>query len=127
MHLEVKRKTFTSQSTCGELWIDDTFVCYTLEPRKEQSKGKPFCIPAGTYIITLGWSKARAMNVPHVNNVPGFSEIEIHWGNYPKDTEGCLLVGRTIMPDFVGNSKKTFDGLLTKLTYPASISYSDGN
>ena len=51
-------------------------------------------IPAGTY--SLAWH-----NSPHLNgarvlillNVPGRSEILIHWGNQESNSDGCLLCG----------------------------------
>ncbi len=53
--------------------------------------------------------------MPHVDNVPGFEGIEIHPGNKPEDTEGCLLVGKMLLPDFIGNSREVFDQLFDRL------------
>ncbi len=53
--------------------------------------------------------------MPHVDNVPGFTGIEIHWGNFPKDTEGCTLVGTGQGKDFVSHSVAEFDVLFQKL------------
>lgn len=45
-------------------------------------------------------------------NVPGYDGIRIHVGNYHTDTDGCLLPGvYKNTPDFVANSKITFDKL----------------
>lgn len=121
MNLTVQRDTFTDNSTTGELLMDGTFFCYTLEPRSDQSQGKPYCIPAGTYSVTLGWSEKNKMIVPHVLDVPGFEEIEIHPGNFPSDTEGCLLVGLTRDVDVVNSSREAFRDLMARLNGQSGI------
>jgi Family of unknown function (DUF5675) len=115
MNLLVTRKHSTPHSVCGELSINGTFFCYTLEPPKRAEK--PHCIPAGTYDVTLRLSSRFGRIMPHVENVPGFEGILIHWGNYPRDTEGCLLVGEKYgeVQDFIGESQVAFHALFSKL------------
>jgi hypothetical protein len=113
--LVVQRDTFTANSTTGELSIDGVFECFTLEPRSDRSQGKPYCIPPGTYPILLQMSERFQMLTPHLQDVPGFTEIEIHPGNYPPDTEGCTLVGATSGTDMVGSSRLAFEALMAKL------------
>lgn len=130
MDLVVQRKWLTPQSTCGELSIDGGFFCHTLEPRIDQSRGKPYCIPAGTYELALRASPRLGYVTPWVKEVPGFEDILIHIGNYPKDTEGCTLVGEfqhqeIHLVDFVGYSKHTFAKLMETLKLPAKITYKD--
>lgn len=51
-------------------------------------------IPTGTY--TLSWHTSQHLGgavVPLLNNVPGRTEILIHWGNVETCSEGCILVG----------------------------------
>lgn len=113
MNLHVTRTTFTQFSTCGTLTVEGkTF--YTLEPPKRDYK--PCCIPLGTYDVSIRWSEKHKRLVPHVENVPGFTEIEIHVGNFPKDTEGCLLVGRSSGTDQVSGSRLAFDALFSILS-----------
>jgi hypothetical protein len=50
-------------------------------------------IPFGEYRVKLAMSPKRKIIVPWVENVPGFEAIQIHVGNEPKDTDGCILVG----------------------------------
>ncbi|ABF39226.1 conserved hypothetical protein [Candidatus Koribacter versatilis Ellin345] len=126
MQLTVSRQTYTPRSTCGTLSIDGEFQCFTLEPHADQSQGKPFSIPEGTYQVTLEFSPKFKCDTPHVQHVPGFEAIEIHYGNFPKDTEGCCLVGTTHAPDFVGNSRAAFAELMAKLKAagtPLSVTY----
>lgn len=122
MQLTVHRIWFSPQSTQGSLDIDGIFFCYTLEPRKDQTFGKPFCIPLGMYPIRLLWSNHFQRITPHVMNVPGFEEVEIHMGNFPEDTEACLLVGKSRSPDFVGQSDLTFAALMARLSGQKEIS-----
>ncbi len=116
MNLLVTRKTFTTLSTIGDLAIDGAFFGHTLEPPKRDQK--PCCIPVGTYDVSIRYSQKHVRLIPHVENVPGFSEIEIHVGNFPKDTEGCLLVGNVVnsTPDQILGSKVAFDCLFRLLT-----------
>jgi Family of unknown function (DUF5675) len=53
--------------------------------------------------------------MPEVLDVPNRSNIRIHWGNYPKDTEGCILVGLTYSTDFIGQSILAFTKLYTQI------------
>lgn len=114
MNLLVTRKTFSPFSTIGELTTDGLKL-NTMEPPRREAK--PRCIPAGTYDVSIRWSPKHGRLIPHVENVPGFEEIEIHVGNFPADTQGCLLVGRTVgpNPDFIGGSKLAFEELFHKL------------
>jgi hypothetical protein len=124
MNITVDRQTFTTNSTIGSMSIDGVFQCYTLEPTYREVIGQPVptwkvpdqtAIPAGTYVVTLRDSDRFKRIMPHVEAVPGFDGIEIHWGNYPKDTDGCTLVGQSRTVDMVGASQATFAALFPKL------------
>lgn len=85
----------------------DKFWCFTLEDPWQATKIQGNTrIPAGKYEIVLRpeggkyrqyldrfgeWQKPGML---WIKDVPGFDWILIHPGNTPKDTEGCLLVGR---------------------------------
>jgi hypothetical protein len=78
------------------LAINGVFQCYTLE-RQLYVPGmtKPYAIPEGAYPLILqpspkfpDWSV-----IPHLQDVPNFTEIEVHDGNWPSDLLGCTAVG----------------------------------
>ena len=57
--------------------------------------------------------------MPLIMDIPGRSEIEIHWGNDPANTDGCILVGEpSAVPDFIENSRETFDLVWAQLQGP---------
>lgn len=118
MKISVKRTTFTENSTIGTLSIDGAFECFTLEdkvrPKGEKVPGKT-AIPAGTYRVVTDFSNRFQKMLPHLLNVPGFEGVRIHTGNAGKDTEGCILLGRTVGVDFIGESKLAFDAFFKKL------------
>ena len=105
--------------------IDGLHQCYTLEPRKDKSQGKPFCIPAGVYKYFVGPSPHFGFDVIHLVNVPGFVDIEIHPGNTPADTHGCTVVGTIQSANFVGHSVEAFQALLAKIPPQGEITYGD--
>lgn len=112
----LKRNPSTEKSTTGVLFLDGDFFCFTLEDvvRQVKIKGET-AIPFGTYNVIISHSVRFKRLLPLLCNVPGFDGIRIHPGNTDADTEGCILVGTTLMKDFVGNSRAAFDRLFTKL------------
>lgn len=116
MRLKLIRLQFTPLSTCGELWIDGGFFCYTLERPENGFIGAaaPFSIPRGIYNVTPRWSEHNKTDVLGVNNVPGRTDIEFHVANWPSQLLGCIAVGTVHSQDYVGNSKLAFDGLMEK-------------
>lgn len=129
LSLEVRRSVFTKRSTSGQLAIDGVPQCFTLEPPQQPDpNGNGFvCIPEGTFPLTIRWSNEFKKLVPHVENVPGRTAIEIHIGNYPDDTHGCTLVGKSRgdQPDFVAQSGMAWALLMTKLYDGATLKNPD--
>jgi len=111
------RKTFTNKSTIGELHLDKSFQCYTLEDtvRHGPKVYGQTAIPAGRYEIIINFSNRFQRPMPLFLNVPDFMGVRIHPGNTDKDTFGCILVGETVMDDFVGYSKDAFASLYPKI------------
>lgn len=104
MEVKIFRFSAGNESTNGLLFIDDWFICYTLEDEKRYKKLKGETrIPEGTYELMLRnygshyerytkrfpWHKGMIQ----VKNVPGFTDILFHIGNTDADTAGCILVG----------------------------------
>lgn len=116
MKLLLKRLHKTQNSTIGELYVDGKFECYTLEDveRKEKIYAKT-AIPKGTYQVIMTMSNRFKKLMPLLLNVPNFEGVRIHTGNYAKDTEGCILLGKTRGIDFIGNSKKAVADFYPKL------------
>ena len=116
MNLLLLRKIFTAESTIGELLIEGAHECVTLEDVVRDHKIPDVtAIPSGTYAVTIGPSPKFNRIMPHVQNVPGYAGILIHWGNTAKDTAGCILVGRSEAKNFIGSSREAFEILFGKL------------
>ena len=116
MNIRVLRKTFTEESTIGELSVNGQFECFTLEDKVRAVKihGKT-AIPTGIYEVTITFSDRFKKPLPLLLNVSNFAGVRIHSGNTAADTEGCILVGTTKAPDKVGNSKVAFKALFEKI------------
>jgi hypothetical protein len=121
LNLTIQRVTQTKRSTTGRLSIDGNPEFVTLEPPKLPNPppdGNGFvCILAGTYRLTIRWSNRFARPVPHVEAVPGRSEIEMHFGNWARNTDGCTLIGKDFddQPDYISQSDASFNALMVKL------------
>jgi len=106
----------------GELLYD----CLTLENRWFENKKKLSCIPDGRYDLRLRASSIVKRTSGgefkkgwEVCDVPNRTFIMIHPGNWEKDTEGCILVGKSYgviagRPG-VSNSRDTFKELMDTL------------
>jgi hypothetical protein len=111
MDLTLIRKLKTAQSTIGDLGVNGVHECFTLEPANP--------IPADSYLIAFYLSPKHDYYVPLLQDVPGHTMIEIHPGDFPKDTLDCILVGQNRGPDYVGNSLLAFIHLMLKHLIPA--------
>jgi Family of unknown function (DUF5675) len=127
MNITVLRDLFTDNSVSSEVLLDGNHFCFGLEPPNRPIR--PSCIPSGTYNVVISESQHFGMLVPCVTGVEGHTGIEIHPGNWPRDTHGCLLVGEERAPDDVTQSRAAFEQLMAKLVTQAdnlTITYVGG-
>lgn len=116
MELTLIRETFTEESTIGKLFINGVFHCFTLEDKVRDIKIKNVtAIPKGRYEIVINFSNRFKQLMPLLLSVPNYEGVRIHWGNYSKDTEGCILVGSTQSVNMIGNSRLQYSKLLKLL------------
>ena len=116
MKIKINRLYKTENSTIGELLIDGKFECFTLEDKERDVKIKgETAIPRGTYKVIINQSNRFKRLLPLLLNVNGFEGVRIHAGNTNHDTEGCILVGKTRSNNFIGQSRKAFDSLFSKM------------
>lgn len=68
-------------------------------------------IPEGMYICSP-YSGTKFKDVYLVEDVPGREAILFHWGNFESDTEGCILLGESILMNdgrpMIGRSRDSF-------------------
>lgn len=124
MNLLLQRLWPTTLSTCGQLTFDGGGpTLYTLEPPRVPDIRGVACIPGGTYRVIIAPSSRFHRDMPRLLTVPGWpnDDVLIHWGNYPDDTEGCILVGEEHpVPDFIANTRTAFDVLFGKISPAAA-------
>jgi len=116
MKLLLIRTFIGSDYTIGQLNIDNTYFCETLEdvPRKVKIANKT-CIPTGIYKVILNFSNRFQKIMPLLLNVPGFDVIMIHPGNTSANTSGCILVGKNTKKGELTESRITYNALLEKM------------
>lgn len=93
---------------------DGTTIAHTLEHAYDDGTGtfKPKIID-GTHLCVRGNHLLHGMTTPfstfEITGVPGHSNLLFHWGNYNKDSDGCVLLGEAEVGDMVTNSRDTFE------------------
>jgi hypothetical protein len=116
MELKLIRDKFTEESTIGRLLINDVFHCFTLEDKVRENKIQNVtAISKGRYEVIINFSNRFKQQMPLLLKVPNFEGVRIHWGNYSKDTEGCILLGTTKGVNMIGNSRTAYAKFMSVL------------
>jgi hypothetical protein len=125
--IKIQRYEFGLQYCKGHLFVDGRLLLTTLEPTdrglsnqmnlkviKEKKLDHITAIPIGTYKTDTYYSPKNKCYVPILLDVKGFTAIEMHIGNSPRDTSGCILVGLTDVPNEgkIGMSAPAFKVLM---------------
>src|SRR3990167_2560259 len=94
MKLLLYRTRLHNGWTGGQLYINDEFLCFTLEDQIREKDGVPVekwkvygetAIPRGTYEVVLQTSPKFGPDTITLLKVEGFEGIRIHAGNSAKD------------------------------------------
>lgn len=108
--LKLKRFIINEFLTIGELSHNDNFICYILEDPVRDKKIKHItAIPEGSYQIVINYSPKFKRNLPLLLNVPNYSGIRIHKGNFVTQTSGCLITGTVYSDKGVQYSTVAFE------------------
>ena len=97
------------------------FLCFTLEDEHREIKVMHHTrIPEGIYKLKLRkhggfhtrylerYGKEWHKGMIQVMDVPGFTDILLHCGNKHEHTSGCILVGDSLSPRFLGSSREAY-------------------
>lgn len=137
-NISVKRIAKQASYTIGKLYINDQYICDTLEDTdRNLTKDTPLdkiketkvygrtAIPTGTYKVNMNtvspkfkdrsWATPYNGCIPRLEGVPGFEGVLIHPGNTDSDTLGCILVGVNNVKGQITNSQNTFHALMKEL------------
>jgi len=109
-----QRTTETDQSTTGTFSIPGTDIeGFILEPAgpSTTTPNMDKRIPAGKYNLIPNEGKKYGLRLYNAE-VPQSRAILMHKGNFPFDTEGCLLPGSSIKTNWVGGSKNTVNQIM---------------
>ena len=92
--IEIIRLEEDDQGTFGVLRINKQVFCCTLELSDRLNASSISSIPAQQYYCNSFLSPTFGRTF-RVDNVPGRDYILFHPGNTVKNTEGCILLGRS--------------------------------
>lgn len=106
MQLQLVRYCYGPDSVAGLLKFGEHFSqsVWTLECPWRENQVFVSCIPDGSYPLQ-GFDSPEHPGCWVITPVPGRTGILIHVGNEVKDTQGCILIGQSQSPGFVGSSK----------------------
>ena len=93
--LTISRKHSDGKCTSGYLLVNGKVVCYALERAQLGNIPEISAIPAGSYPGHLRYDHSDKWRI-ELEKVPGRTHVQIHIGNVPSDSKGCILVGESM-------------------------------
>jgi hypothetical protein len=116
---EIVRLSESDLATKGALLVDGDLIAAVLELPWRDNQRNISRIPEGVYLMERYISPKHGYEVFKLRDVPGRDDIEIHIGNYIRDTLGCPLVGNgwTVLNGLpaLTQSAKTYQTFMAKL------------
>lgn len=119
MDVILRRDRYTIDGVFGTLTDrDDNVIAITLEHSYPTVVGKfQAKVPSGDYVCRRRYSPRFRYDVFEILDVPKCTYIEIHVGNYNRDSEGCVLLGRSVGMDpdghqMIKNSRGAFSDFM---------------
>ena len=118
MELQLFRTYTLGKGTNGDLWLDDKFICHTIELPWKNNEPTISCIEEGIYSVVRCYSKKFGWHFS-LKNVSGRKFILIHpANNAQEELRGCIApVTKLLSPGIGSDSKKAMDQL-TGLVFP---------
>jgi hypothetical protein len=96
--LSIVRQYSSDVCTSGYLAVNGDIVAYALERPWLGNAPGISSIPNGRYEAVLRYDHSDQWRIELVG-VPGRTNVQLHTGNSPDDTEGCILVGKELGDD----------------------------
>jgi RHS repeat-associated protein len=93
VYIEINRLDYLNDCVIGKITVDSVPLGYTLELPWKGNRKYVSRIPAGSYFAEIHDSDHFGP-VLKLQDVPGRDAILLHWGVWPKNTEGCPLVSK---------------------------------
>lgn len=139
MNINVKRIAKKDKYTIGRVYIDDQYVCDSIEDKdrgltddmsvdqiKKIKIKDQTAIPSGTYTLTMNvyspsfgkkdyYKKYCNGKLPRILNVKGFDGILLHRGTDQNSSSGCIILGYNKIVGKVVDSQKAFESVYSKL------------
>ncbi len=117
MIVSISTNDCKAEGIFGVLMVGSTeFAC--LEHAYPQPDGgyKPKLQP-GTYVCVRGQHRLDSGPIEtfEITGVPGHSGILFHYGNYNRDSNGCVLVGKEREGDMITLSRTAFQNFMDLL------------
>lgn len=108
VNIYIKRIVYTDKSIISTIRVTSTkasksFTGFALENSHAGNNHHKKPTRAGTYKAKTRTDGTKGWRIELIG-VPGHTHIEIHVGNFPRDSHGCFVAGKTKGKNFVGHS-----------------------
>lgn len=94
LRYRLQRLSSDDFATYGQIVdAEENIVCVTLELPWRNNEHDVSCVPAGEYAAHRRPSERRGYEVFELDDLPPRTNVEMHIGNLPHDSLGCILIG----------------------------------